>query len=541
MRTLRLSLLPAAVALGLFAEWAALRRAPFEPAASTAEIRLAVADLAVGIVLVAAGLTAWWRRPQSRTGLLLCLTGFTWFLGTFAGSGWHGYADFGAFFLTLNRGLLAHTLLSYPSGRLERRYERAGVAAAYVLSVVGYVGETPAAALALAAVLVAVGAGRFVRSSGPDRRARGTALVACAALAAVLVASAAARLTDSSVSFDWPYDVVIAAIAVTLALDLVLGRWVGTTVTGLVVDLGEDAESARLQDRLAAALGDPSLQLGYRLADARVYRDEEGRELMLPPPDRERRTTIVRDGDVEVAALVHDADLVADPELLESVAAAARIAVTNVHLQAEIRSQVEELEGSRRRLVEAGDAERRRLERQLREGAERRLSQIQTLLVEAAENANGLLAPTIAELQAKLERTRAELQEFAGGVHPRLLTEEGLAAALRDLAERSAVPAELSVTNERFPSPVEAAAFFVCSEALANTAKHADATRVSVEVTRRREALVVAVSDDGRGGADLGGGSGLRGLADRVAVLGGRLTVESPAGEGTKLVAELPI
>ena len=113
-----------------------------------------------------------------------------------------------------------------------------------MLSVVGYVGETPAAALALAAVLVAVGAGRFVRSSGPDHRARGTALVACAALAAVLVASAAARLTGASVSFDWPYDVVIAAIAVTLALDLVLGRWVGTTVTGLVVDLGEDAESA---------------------------------------------------------------------------------------------------------------------------------------------------------------------------------------------------------------------------------------------------------------------------------------------------------
>ena len=118
---------------------------------------------------------------------------------------------------------------------------------------------------------------------------------------------------------------------------------------------------------------------------------------------------------------------------------------------------------------------------------------------------------------------------------------EGLAAALHDLAERSSVLAEFSVTNERFPSPVEAAAFFVCSEALANTAKHAEATRVSVAVTRRREALVVAVSDDGRGGADLGGGSGLRGLADRVAALGGRLTVESPAGEGTKLVAELPV
>jgi signal transduction histidine kinase len=360
-------------------------------------------------------------------------------------------------------------------------------------------------------------------------------------LTAVLVASAAARLTDASVSLDWPYDAVIAAIGLTLALDLAFGRWVRVTVTGLVVDLGEDAETATLQDRLAAALGDRSLQLGYRLADGPVYLDEGGRELALPRDDRERRATIVRDGDAEVAVLVHDANLVADPELLESVAAAARIAVANVHLQAEIRSQVEELEASRRRLVEAGDAERRRLERQLREGAERRLSQIQTLLAEAAEDANGLLAPTISELQAKLERTRAELQEFAGGVHPRLLTEGGLAAALLDLVERSGVPADLSVTNERFAPPVEAAAFFVCSEALANTAKHAGATCVSVEVARRREALLVAVSDDGRGGAHLDGGSGLRGLEDRVVALGGRLTVESPAGEGTKLVAELPV
>jgi signal transduction histidine kinase len=541
VRALRWSLLPAAVALGLYAEWAALRRAPLEPPASAAELRLAAADLAVGLVVVGAGLTAWRRRPGSRTGLLLCLTGFAWFLGTFAGSGWPGYAALGAFFLTLHRGVLAHALLTYPSGRLERRLERMAVAAAYALTVAGYVGETPAAALVLAGLLVAVGAERLRRSFGPERRARRTALVACAAFAAILVASAAARLASASVSLDWPYDAVIAGIAVLLALDLALGRWVRMTVTGLVVDLGEDVEPATLRERLAAALGDRSLELGYRLTDGEGYVDEMGREVALPRDDRERRTTIVRDGADDVAALVHDPDLVADPELLESVAAAARIAVANVHLQAEIRARVEELEASRRRLVEAGDAERRRLERQLREGAEHRLSQIQTLLNGAREGANGGLAPAIAELQATLERTRAELQEFAGGVHPRLLTEGGLAAALRDLVERSAVPAELSATDERFSPHVEAAAYFICSEALANTAKHAEATRVSVAVARRHHTLVVAVSDDGRGGARLGGGSGLRGLGDRVAALGGRLTVESPAGRGTALVAQLPV
>jgi signal transduction histidine kinase len=544
VRALRLSILPAGVALGLYAEWAALRRTPLQEAASGAEIRLAVADLVVGLVLVGCGLVAWSRRPESRTGLLLALSGFAWFLGTFAASGKPGYADFGALFVTLHRGLLVHALLSYPSGRLETLTERAAVAFAYVVSAIADVGETPEIAIVLAAVVVVVGAQRFLRAAGPQRRARLPAAAASAAFGAVLFVSGVIRVDGSSPSQDramlWAYMAVVTGVAVGLTLDLVLGRWTQATVTGLVVDLGEAAETGMLRDRLAGALGDRSLVVGYRLADRGVHVDDQGREVELPEEGGERRVTVVRDGDEAVAALVHDAGVLADPELVQSVAAAARIAVVNARLQAEIRDRLGELEASRQRLVETGDAERRRLERELREGAERRLAEVEVLLEEAAARATADVRVTLAETQAKLLRTRDELGDFARGVHPRVLTDGGLLAALRELSRRSTVPVELTVPDVRFVPPVEAAAYFVCSEALANAGKHAAASRVQIDVYERGVVLVVSVRDDGHGGATLEGGSGIQGLADRVQAVGGRLSVTSPTGDGTRVVAELP-
>jgi signal transduction histidine kinase len=542
---LRLSLLPACIALGLYAEWAALSRGPLEAAASGAEIRLAAADFVVGLVLVGCGLVAWTSRPETRTGLLLTAAGIAWFLGTFAGSGWTGYADFGALFLTLHRGPIVHALLSYPTGRLERPAEWAAVAFSYVVSAIAEVGETPVATISLAAVVLVVGAQRFARAVGPQRRARAAAAVGSAAFAAILLFSGLARLGGSTASLErgvlWAYQVVVAGIAIGLTLDLVRGGWVTATVTGLVVDLGKGEETGTLRDHLANALGDRSLVLGYWLADRGVYVDDRGRELELPEQDGDRRVTIVREGGEPVAALVHSADVLADRGLVESVAAAARIAVVNARLQTEVRRQVDELEASRSRLVEVGDSERRRLERELHDGAERRLTEVEALLDKAARGANGGVAAVLAETQAKLDRTRSELREFARGIHPRVLTDGGLPAALEELAERAAVPVELYMNDARYPAPVEAAVYFVCSEALANVGKHADALGATVEVTKRDHTLVIVVSDDGRGGARVEEGSGLRGLADRVEALGGRLTVTSRRGAGTRLVAELPV
>jgi signal transduction histidine kinase len=183
--------------------------------------------------------------------------------------------------------------------------------------------------------------------------------------------------------------------------------------------------------------------------------------------------------------------------------------------------------------VEAGDAERRRLERELREGAERRLAHVTDLLADRG--------PPVADLQRELQAARAALAEFARGMHPRTLTEAGLAAALAELGTRCPVPVQVTAPAQRLAPAVEAAVYYVCSEALTNVAKYAQASQAVINVERRAGLLVVEAQDDGVGGADPTRGSGLRGLADRVQALQGRLEVDSPPGGGTQLRAELPL
>jgi len=541
-RVLRLGLFPAAVALGVFAEWAALGRGPLEVPASSSDLRHAAADLVVGLVLVGCGVVAWDRRPESWTGALLAAAGFSWFLGTFFLSGWPGFAGFGSLFVTLYRGPLANAMLAYPSGRVTHWVDRGAIASLYVLSAVAVAAGSAAGTLVTACIVFAVAADRYLRSTGPERHARLVAAVAATAYSAVLVVNASARLAGAgAVLALWAYEIVIVVIAVALLLDLVFGRWTQATVTGLVVDLGLLDERAPLRSRLAAALGDPSLEIGYRLAERDAYVDDDGRVLELPDARSSRAVTIVREADEPLAAFVHDRAALADPELLDSVAAASRIAVANARLQAEVRSQLQEIEASRRRIVEAGDVQRRRLERELHEGAEQRLAEVAVLLDEVAEGAGVDFGAMFEETRAELERAQAELIEFAHGIHPRVLTEGGLTAALADLADRAAVPVDLAVTEGRFPAAVEDAAYFVCSEALTNIGKYAEASRATIEVLRRDGTVTLSVTDDGRGGATLETGLGLRGLADRVEALGGRLLVESRRGEGTVVSAELPL
>jgi signal transduction histidine kinase len=433
-------------------------------------------------------------------------------------------------------------LLAYPSGRAEARTERVTIGCLYVLSAVAVAADTAAGTLVTACVVFALATDRYLRSTGPKRRARLVAAMAATAFSAVLVVNASARLAGSgTVVALWAYQTVIVLIALVLLLDLVRERWADATVTGLVVDLGVLDERAPLRDRLAAALGDPSLEVGYRLAERDAYVDDSGRVLELPEGGSSRAVTIVREDGEPLAALVHDSAVLGDAELLDSVAAASRIAVANARLQAEVRSQLKEIEASRRRIVEAGDTQRRRLERELHEGAERRLTEVAALLDEAGGGAGADFGALLEETRAELERAQAELIEFARGVHPRVLTEGGLAAALADLAGRAPVPVDLAVTESRFPAAVEAAAYFVCSEALTNIGKYAEASRAAIEVIRRDGAVTVSVRDDGRGGARMDAGSGLLGLADRVEALGGRLLVESQLGEGTVVSAQLPL
>lgn len=242
--------------------------------------------------------------------------------------------------------------------------------------------------------------------------------------------------------------------------------------------------------------------------------------------------------------LIHDPALLDDPGLAAALADAAHLAGSNARLQAEVRAQIAELQASRRRLLVAADEERRRLEQRLRETAERRLTRLLPELEHTGCLAGADLqrAARLRRVFEELEHSLADVRRLAAGLHPRELATGGLAGALDALASRSPVPVELWVElPERVSAEVERAAYFVCSEGLANVAKYADASRARVTAASVAARLRVEVADDGRGGADPGGGTGLRGLADRVEVLGGALTVDSRPGAGTRVVAELPL
>ena len=238
---------------------------------------------------------------------------------------------------------------------------------------------------------------------------------------------------------------------------------------------------------------------------------------------------------------MHDASLTHQPDLLEVVCAAANVAIERERLQAELSARVVELQASRERIVAASDAERRRLERNLHDGAQQRLVaialQLRLLQGQVGDPSSEELVRAASD---QLALSLGELRELARGLHPAVL-EHGLAPALESLALRSTVSTTVSYEpTERLPEPVELAAYFVASEALANVAKYAEATSVTMRVWRANGVASIEVADDGVGGADDAAGSGLRGLADRVEALQGRLRVVSPPGAGTTVTAELP-
>ncbi len=300
---------------------------------------------------------------------------------------------------------------------------------------------------------------------------------------------------------------------------------------------------AALQDALARTLGDPALVVAHRIPGD-GYADRSGNPIVMPPATGDRAVaTLQRDGQ-EIAALVYDATLDEDPELVEAVCSAATIALENEQLHIESEGRLAELQASRQRLVAAGDAERRRLERNLHDGAQQRLLAValQLRLIQARihrdpTSVDALITSATEQLAESLE----ELRELARGIHPAVLA-HGLDAALRSLAGRSTVPtAVLNDSPEPLPEPVELALYFVACESLANVGKYARAETASVRLTRTSSSVVIEIADDGVGGADEAAGTGLRGLADRVEALGGSLLVTSPAGAGTVVTAELPI
>jgi signal transduction histidine kinase len=338
---------------------------------------------------------------------------------------------------------------------------------------------------------------------------------------------------------------VIGLAPIVFLYGLLQARLVRASVGDLLVDLGANPGPVRLEEVAARALRDPSLTIAYWLQDLGEWTDARGEQISLADEDGRSMTPVLRDG-VTVAALRHDAALDDEPQLLLAVARAIGLAIENSQLQVELQARLADVRASRARIVEAGDAERRRLERDLHDGAQQRLVAL-SLALRRAQNrvptgSDAALAASLDDATALVRGALADLRELARGLHPAILVEAGLTGAIASLAARSPIPVEiLEVTDVRLPAEIEAGTYFFVSEALTNAAKHAPGSRATVRVARTAHAVEIEVADDGPGGASAHPGSGLQGLEDRLAAVGGVFALSSPPGLGTVLRGSIPI
>jgi signal transduction histidine kinase len=542
----------------------------------------AAMGLVIGWGFIGVGLFAWARRPDNRVGALMAGTGFAWLISVAGFSDLPLVFTLGSVFGSLFLAVAVHLLLAFPGGQIETAGERRIVVAGYALTLspllvfpfaspealecndcpknvlliepnetvvdVANVVVNIAAIALVIAVLVAL-VRRWRRATPPQRRflvpvySGGVALMA---MLIVIVSLQTGGIDDTAASVVWAAAMVPFGLVPYLFLGtLVRAQVIQAGAVGqLVARLGEAPRPGELRDALARALRDRSLELVYWLPEAERFVDAKGHAVELPAPGSGRAVTRVeREGEC-VAAIVHDASLLQEEGHVRAVGAAAALALQNERLDAELRAKVEELRASRERMLRIGLEERRRLERDLHDGAQQRLvsTALDMRLARAKlrrdpTGAETLLAVASDELEAALE----ELRELARGIHPAVLTDRGLGTAIETLAHRAPVPVELGETpGGRLPEAVELAAYFVVSEALTNVAKYAEATHATVNVAREDGRVVVEVADDGVGGADPERGTGLRGLADRLAVLEGRLEVDSERGRGTTIRARIP-
>jgi signal transduction histidine kinase len=343
----------------------------------------------------------------------------------------------------------------------------------------------------------------------------------------------------------WVLDLLQLAVPAGFLVAALRMRMARAAVGEMVLGLGPDLSVGSLQAALVRALGDPSIRVGLWHQGSGTYRDTADQAVRLPGDDDWRTASLIEVDDRPVAVVVHDRSLAVDGRLMQTVAAAIRMGAEREELVGRLRGQLEEVRASRARIAEAADTERRRLERDLHDGAQQRLVLLSMTLRSAQRalskgtDVPGLEA-ALAEASEELSQGLTELRDLARGIHPAVLTERGLASAVESLAARMPVPVETAIAAGRCSAGAETTAYFVVCEALTNVAKHAGASRARVDVSLESGLLVVEVADDGVGGADAGAGSGLGGLDDRVAAAGGTLTVESPVGAGTRVRAELP-
>lgn len=524
---------------------------------------------AVGLSFTTAGVIAWVRRPGNGTGRLMVAVGAVWYVMDLRASTQPVLFAIGFSLFYLAPVVLTHMVLALPSGRLRARPERVVAGGLYLTvlltqpprylaehprapqswtsPVPGYSGWAYAGSLAglvltLASLVLVL---RRWRAAGPPtRRTHALAWVTGTAVGVTVLATIAASLANAAEPALRPlaitYTVGLVFIPFAILAGLLRVRIARIRVADLVLRLDANTEPAQLGEAIGQALGDPTLRVCFRRPDGEGYLDAHGNPVRLPAAGDDRAVTPVTRHGEPLAALVHDPALADQRTLVDAVVAATRLALENARLHAEQRAQLAEVRASRTRIVAAADAERRRIQRDLHDGAQHKLLAVAMLVGRVREELHTGPAGLLETVAVRLHEVIRELRELTEGIHPPALTEQGLAAVLESLAERAPLPVRFSVPVRRWPEQAERTAYFVVNEALANVYKHAGASYATVEVTGGDRVLAVRVVDDGTGGADPDRGSGLRGLRDRVAAIGGALRVSSPARGGTLVEAELP-
>jgi signal transduction histidine kinase len=544
----------------------------------------------VAVAFTACGFLAWSRRPRHFIGPMMMLFALVWWSNFLEGT------DTTPLLFTLGSAvdgggpfLLAYMLFAFPQGRIRGFGPRA------ILWVTGtiFIGLQPLIVVydprqwgcthcgphtnlllidgradilrvrddivvwvyvAVCFAFAVTMAARYLRASFVERRVIGPLYVpamvwALAWMAALLGPKVSSGYFLSSGGLGHTlfriWNIALLIVPVTFLYGMHRTRGRRARVADLIRELGAGPSLARLETALARALGDPSLQLGARAGEGYLRPDLSRFEL----PDRDdgrRAVTELPGSGGALGVLAHDpALLLDDRELLDAVAAAARLAIDNERLQEEVRQQLEALRESRRRILAAGDEARQRIERNLHDGAQQRLVSLLVALrlaeMQVGSDGDPGLQATLRDMGEQLDAAIDELRDIARGLHPTVLTDKGLAAAVLALAERATVPVVVDrLPRERLPAMVEAAAYYVVAEALTNAARYARAELVRIAIERVEGWLTVEVGDDGRGGAAIEKGSGLRGLIDRVEAVGGSLEVQSRVGAGTTVRARIP-
>lgn len=561
--------------------------------ASGAPALFLVLDGTLGLTFVACGLAAASLRPGSPAGPILMVSGVLWFIGSYAPTGQPVLTHLGFAFERYYDLALAVLLLLVSGGVGGRiRWVLVVLAAAMAARTVGrlllqdpvrdfpdcvdcpanpfalwpdpglFVNAEVVANTAMAVLFLMIGlvaAGRLV-GSGPIARRIGWPILVAGTFAVAGAAYDAAEYAYTTATntplfepaepwatiFEWSVFGARALVPVGFLVATLRNRRQAGPLGPLAAELERTGGPGGIGDALRKALGDPSLQI-LRHVNGGWLSETGAPATLLPPPGPRRTVSMIGTTEDPLAAIVHDPALTEQPELLGGVIRVLVLAFENERLQSDLREQLQLVTESRTRLVSAAEAERRRLERDLHDGAQQRLIAVMLALQQARAEAGDAAAP--AEVAQRLDAAAdelnsaiRELRELARGIHPAILEDEGLAAAVAGLARRAGLPVSVRVDlGGRLPPLIESTAYFTIAEVLTNAQRHARATQAEVRVTHVDGVLEVEVHDDGAGGADPSRGSGLRGLADRVTALGGRLHVESATGGGTTVHASIPV